>query len=208
MARDTHRLLHSAMERRRHETEAILDKLAGSNRVVLSGGPRTGKSTLAVRAGERYRRTVRHADALIGQKDWSEQSDAVSKWIDEDGDYIIEGVSAPRALRKWLRDNPGKKLDLTIVHFREPVQFQTDKQRAMAKGVETVWQQIRDELKERGANVIERETSAPASEIVGMAAGQSKHAPARVARPAPTVSAPGDEPDEEPSEPMTIRNVR
>lgn len=168
---------HSAMESRRRKAEEILDGLANRRRVVISGGPRTGKSTLAVRAGERYRRPVKHADSLIGQKDWSESSAEVAKWIDQDGDWIVEGVAAPRALRKWLAANPGKKLDATVVHFREPVQFQTDKQRAMSKGVETVWLQIRDELKKRGATVIEREVSAPRAPVITRATTQEPEQP-------------------------------
>jgi len=183
---------HSAMESRRRKAEEILDGLAERRRVVISGGPRTGKSTLAVRAGERYRRPVKHADSLIGQKDWSESSAEVAKWIDDDGDWIVEGVAAPRALRKWLATNPGKKLDATVIHFREPVQFQTDKQRAMSKGVETVWLQIRDELKKRGATVIERETGAQRAPVV-----------TRATKPEPVESEP-----EEDATTYTIRDVR
>ena len=207
MARDTHRAHHAAMARRREQAQDILDKLKDSRRVVLSGGPRTGKSTLAVRAGERYGRTVRHADSLIGQKDWSEASDEVAKWIGEDGEWIVEGVSAPRALRKLLSSQPGKRLeDLTVVHFREPVQFQTDKQKAMAKGVETVWQQIREELRARGANVIERETG-PAPETA-----EDVYEAMRPSRQRATAAVLKDaEREPEPDineEPPTIRNAR
>lgn len=188
-------LEHKALERRRKKTEALLDQLSGSRRTVLSGGPRTGKSTLAVRAGERYSRKVRHADSLIGSTDWSGASDEVAKWIGEDGDWIVEGVTAPRALRKWLAEHPGEKLDLTIIHTREPVQVQTDKQRAMSKGVETVWKSIRDELKKRGATVIERDADEPESSYAA-------RAPQPTTEPAPT-----PEPAES-DEPYTIPNAR
>ena len=151
------RAMFEAFEGRRAKAERLLDDLGARERVIVSGGPRTGKSTLAVRAGERHKRAVRHADSLIGQLEWSEASEEVSRWLDEPGAWIVEGVSAPRAIRKWLRANPDKPLPATIVHFREPVQVQTDKQRAMAKGVETVWREILPELRRRGAEVIERD---------------------------------------------------
>lgn len=149
--------LSGKFDERRAASDALVDALAEHPRVVIAGGPRTGKSTVAVRAGERHGRAVKHADSLIGKLDWSEASKEVSQWVGESGEWIVEGVSAPRALRKWLDANPDKKLDATVVHFRDPVQIQSDGQRTMAKGVETVWQEILPELQRRGVTIIERD---------------------------------------------------
>lgn len=136
----------------------LIESIAGCERCIIAGGPRTGKSTLAVRAGERFKRAVKHADSLVGVKQWSDASEAVSRWFDEPGSWIVEGVAAPRALRKWLAANPGKRLDATVLYLRDPIQVRSKGQAAMAKGVHTVWREILPELQDRGVTVVERDS--------------------------------------------------
>lgn len=126
-------------------------------RAIIAGGPRTGKSTIAVRAGERYGRKVRHADSLVASHAWGDDSKEVSSWFEEAGDWIVEGVSTPRALRKWLAANPDKKLAATVVYLRDAIQVQAKGARAMAKGCDTVWNEIKGELASRGVTVLERD---------------------------------------------------
>ncbi len=145
-----------ALRKAREDNDALVDELATHERVIIAGGPRTGKSTLAVRAGERHGHQVRHGDSLVGTHEWSEASAEVAKWFDESGRWIVEGVSAPRAIRKWLKANPGKPVDATIVWCPSKVQVRGKPQDSMAKAVETVWREILPELKRRGAKVIER----------------------------------------------------
>ncbi len=71
-------------------------------RILIVGWPGTGKSTLAEKMGG-----GRSTDDLT-HLGWSEASEAASYWFDEEGDWIIEGVSVPRALRKWKERNPDK----------------------------------------------------------------------------------------------------
>lgn len=60
-----------------------------------------------------------------------------------------------RALRKWLAANPdGVPADL-IVYLTEPVVVRNRGQHVMSLGVNTVWEEIRPELKQRGAMIIE-----------------------------------------------------
>jgi phage-related protein (TIGR01555 family) len=142
----------------RTDAADICDMLSAHPRCVIAGGPRTGKSTLAVRAGERYGRQVRYADSLVGSHEWSDASAEVATWLDDPGDWIVEGVATPRALRKWLAANPGKKLDATVVWLRKPIQVQSKGQQSMTRGVEAVWRAVKQELDKRGVTIIERDT--------------------------------------------------
>ncbi len=137
---------------------AFGDKLAGHKRIIIAGGPRTGKSTLAVRLGERHGIPVKFGDSLIDTHDWSEASAEVSKWMDEPGPAIIDGVVAVRAIRKWLARNPEDKApDFVVVYLRDNIQVRTPGQRVMAKGVHTVWEEILPELRRRGVEIVERD---------------------------------------------------
>lgn len=194
-----HRADHAAMDARRSKTEALVDQLKDHRRVIIAAGPRTGKGTLSTRASERFNRRVRYADSLIGKVPESEMSDEVVKWLNEPGDWIIEGVIGPRVIRKWLKQNPGKTPDFTVVHFRGPVQTQNDRHKAQHKGVETVWNQVLPELKRRGATIIERDADEPIE--------TEPVEPRKLPQPEPADSPPEPEPEPEP-EIHTIRDVR
>lgn len=130
-------------------------------RVVIAGGPKTGKTTLAHEMvggdderdrGEHAHVTVRHTDDLI-HMGWSESSAAAALWLDEPGPWIIEGVAAPRALRKWLGSHPeGKPCDVVYWLDAQRVEL-TPGQAAMAKGCATVWLGIVDDLRARGVEI-------------------------------------------------------
>ena len=116
------------------------------SRIVIAGGPRTGKTTLSKLVGAS---TVRHTDDL----GWSEASAEVSTWFDVDGSWIVEGVAVPRALRKWLAANPdGKPCDVAY-WLEEPHERLTPGQASMAKGCAKVWGEILPELEARGVDV-------------------------------------------------------
>jgi hypothetical protein len=139
------------------DTASLIDHFSAGGRYVIAGGPRTGKSTLAVRAGERHALEVRHADSLVQSHDWGDDSREVSRWFDAPGAWIVEGVSTPRALRKWLKANPEKTLDATVIYLRDPIQVRSKGQTAMANGVATVWREVVPELRKRGVTIIERD---------------------------------------------------
>ena len=143
-------------------------------RIVITGGPRTGKTTIAeemalagVPLDPTFRShsgplTVRHTDDLIGVG-WSEASAAVALWFDAPGPWIVEGVAAVRALRKWLAANPdGKPCDV-VYWLSEPVVERTPGQISMANGCDTVWRGIVEDLRARGVDIRDR----PPAEIAG-----------------------------------------
>ena len=123
-------------------------------RLLIAGVPRSGKTTLAGETGSIGR--VRHCDELL-ELPWSEQSRVVSEWFDEEGPWVIEGVTVGRALRKWLeRNGEGKPAD-RVIFLNEPFGELSIGQERMAKGCRTVWLEIVGELVMRGVEVEERE---------------------------------------------------
>ncbi len=128
----------------------LLRELPG--RIIIAGGPRCGKSVLSRKLGVT---PVRGTDELIGLG-WSEASEAASRWFNEPGPWIAEGVAMPRALRKWLAAHPGstKPADL-VVWLGVAVVARVAGQEAMAAGCLTVWREIRPELFRRGVRIRE-----------------------------------------------------
>jgi hypothetical protein len=120
-------------------------------RVVVGGGPRVGKSTLAHKLAADGR-PVRCSDQAM-TLGWSEASEHVATWLDAPGPWIVEGVAVARALRKWIAAHPeGRPCDL-LLWSSTPRAERTPGQVTMGKGCETVLAEIRDELHARGVRV-------------------------------------------------------
>lgn len=82
---------------------------------------------------------------------WSEASAEVARWMAESGPWVIEGVATPRALRKWLKANPGAATPADrIVWLDRPFEKLSPGQETMTKGVATVWREVLPELQRRG----------------------------------------------------------
>ncbi len=123
------------------------------SRIVIAGGPRSGKSTLAGNISRGGRVRVRGTDELLAL-DWSDSSLVASSWFEYPGPWICEGVAMPRALRKWLARNPqGAPADL-IVWMNTAVSPRIAGQEAMAKGCATVWREILPELERREVRIV------------------------------------------------------
>jgi adenylate kinase family enzyme len=120
-------------------------------RRVIIGGPRTGKTTLARRLSERPLHTDDHM-----RMGWSESSQYVADRLNDPTVECVEGVTAVRALRKWLKANPeGKPCD-EVIHLTEPKEGRTEGQDRMAKATDTIFREIRPELERRGVRIDER----------------------------------------------------
>lgn len=124
-----------------------------SRRIVIIGGPHVGKTTLSLRLKDELGISNTHHSDDIKHLGWSESSEFASKWFDQDGDFVVEGVQAARALRKWLKANPGKPLDVDILALPVPQTLRVKGQESMDKGVWTVFSEIRRDLESRGARV-------------------------------------------------------
>lgn len=133
----------------------MAEAIIGGERLVIGGGPRSGKTTLAVelalKAGVGGR--VRHTDGLKDSHGWSEMSLEVSRWFDEPGPWVIEGAAAFRALRKWLANGgEGKPCD-RVLYLTGSYEELDGWQAGMVKAIRTVFQEIEGELRKRGVEI-------------------------------------------------------
>lgn len=141
-------------------------------RIVVIGGPRTGKTTYATKLARELKvhlaSTGKHTEnpeGLVSVKNYGKVStdDYVSKYsypdlpakVIEDlrkmDDFVLEGTQAARVLRRWLREAPDEpKLDKTLVFLGKPWVQRNPRQEATAKGVKTVWRDLEPLLKRHG----------------------------------------------------------
>ena len=98
-------------------------------KIVIVGGPRSGKTSMAKLFGV----TVRHTDDLKNQPN-ADIPRIIAGWFNLPGSWLVEGVWAARGLRRWLREHPsGKPADLVLVVEGARLDL-TPKQEAMRKG--------------------------------------------------------------------------
>ena len=123
-------------------------------RVLVIGGPKVGKTTLADKLGAHGGWPVRHTDDLISLG-WSEASEEACRWIEEPGPWVIEGVAVVRSLRKWLSSHHRTEVPCDQVYFSQTprVQLLLPGHISMTKGVLTVWSQVNRELMQRGVKI-------------------------------------------------------
>ena len=130
-------------------------------RIAICGGPRTGKSTfaskLATELGIELFSTGKKA--LVATDNfmtvgWENVPRLVMERLLELDDWILEGTQATRVLRHWYRTDPDSlKLDLVYL-FERPWVIRNGGQNAMAKGVQTIWRDVRPELINRNVPIV------------------------------------------------------
>lgn len=120
-------------------------------RILIAGCCNAGKTTLS----NMFNVITLHTDD-VNDLEWSEQSEEVSGWFDDTDSWIIEGMTVPRALRKWLLRN--EDLDCApadiLIWLNNPKQQLTDKQKDLSEGADKVMNEIFDDLIDRGVEII------------------------------------------------------
>ena len=86
-------------------------------RIAITGGPQTGKTTLAATLGA----PVIHGDDFI-ELGWSQSSQALAHAMRTRGRGFAEGVQVPRALRKMLEARPAREADRPTDRARHAAQ--------------------------------------------------------------------------------------
>lgn len=134
----------------------------GRGRIIILGAPRTGKSTLQAAMAEDHPELVRLCtdpagdvkEPLAGVEyvpDDCEQIQTFGKWsgasqyvadvfLERPGPWVLEGVGAARALRKWKGAHLGEKppCDLLLWLKNRPWVKHSRGQAAMSKGIHAV----------------------------------------------------------------------
>jgi adenylate kinase family enzyme len=105
-------------------------------RIVITGSPQAGKTTLANLLVKIFGLPLFQTDT-VKHLGWSEASECVSTWFGMDGDWIIEGVTVPRALRKWQMNHPDESPPFDWFIFME------NPRGALESGQETMRKQVR-----------------------------------------------------------------
>lgn len=129
-------------------------------KLIIIGGPSTGKTTMANALAEAKGIACFHSDDLIGRYDWSEASQFIcDQWLTLPGPWVMEGVAVVRGLRKWLRANPTGVPCTGIIWLDQPHEELNNRQKGMAKGCLSIWNEIKDEVIRRGVELDEPEVT-------------------------------------------------
>jgi len=117
-------------------------------RIVILGGPRCGKSSLAARLKDK---PVFHTDDLI-LSDLASSGAAVSQWFSNKGPWIVEGVTVTHALWSWLAVSRAKPCDCVLALWRPLVRLTSDQRRFLGV-LKEEWSGLTPELMRRGVVV-------------------------------------------------------
>ncbi len=117
--------------------------------ILIAGPPHSDAGRLAWQLSREHgirNELVRPTEELVGVLPWGEDSAEVVRWLEEPGPWIVWGSVVPRAIRKWMRSHPAGLPAQRIIWVRPTV----DELAPIAKGVQTVWQEVLPQLIERG----------------------------------------------------------
>ena len=113
--------------------------------ILIIGLPRCGKTTAADKMATEETVTI-STDGLISQYEWSVFSDKVCDLLKQPGPWIIEGCSAVRGLRKYLKE--GNKPDFEILWCGSPYIPLVGRQIGFAKSLESMWKECQEMMNE------------------------------------------------------------
>lgn len=120
-------------------------------RIAITGGPLTGKTTLAPTLGS----PVIHGDDFM-HLGWSQSSQALAHAMRDPGPWVAEGVQVPRALRKMLEARPDVKPCDRLIILTTPYTAQGEGQRRMSLGIDTVLAGVLPLLRGLGVEIEKR----------------------------------------------------
>lgn len=120
-----------------------------ARRVFITGGPRTGKTTLARKLAQGGTVRTIHTDDYL-DREHADVPSVLREAVLASDDVVVEGTHVARLLRKYPDLAQGARVYYTATH----TPGQTPGQQRQAKGIRTVWRQARPALHKSGATVI------------------------------------------------------
>ena len=125
-----------------------------ARRIVIAGGPRTGKTTLARQIAEARGLRHREGDYLYRSGvGWSDSSAQIAGWFAEPGGWVIEGVQVSRAIRKYFAANDAAPCDVLIWCTDRQHDWQP-RHSPMEKACRTVFLEVRPMLTASGVMIL------------------------------------------------------
>lgn len=122
-------------------------------RVVITGVARSGKTHRARQLSAK----ARGSDELLLLPK-SDQSEEASRWLDQPGPWVLEGVMMLYALRRWLERNPKGKPADRVEFLNEFRLFPRPGHTRQAGEIRRAWPAVRNALRARGVPVVESST--------------------------------------------------
>lgn len=122
-------------------------------RLAICGAPRAGKSTLAALIGAELGLPVVCTDDYRTHP-WPTVPDLVLRDIRDRESWILEGTQAARVLRRWLNERGANPMLQSVYWLDKPVLELTEGQATMAKGIRTVFADVRPLLNKLGIPVL------------------------------------------------------
>jgi len=123
-------------------------------KLLIIGVPRAGKTTRAIAIQQQYVAgaeaigqallPIHHTDKMITQYEWSVFSDKVCDMLKQPGPWIIEGCSAVRGLRKYLKE--GNKPDFEIEWLDKVYIPHEGRQKGFAASLVSIWKECQDAI--------------------------------------------------------------
>lgn len=113
-------------------------------RLLITGGPRTGKSTLAQQLALEMSTPHCSTDELLDDTglSWHATITQVVKWMEQPEPWLIEGVKIPHAMACWAELHPKTPPADRVIFLTKPLVLLTGKQLAMMKGIYSVWRGV------------------------------------------------------------------
>lgn len=130
-------------------------------RIAIAGVPSAGKTSEAKTISEGCGIELQQTDTLI-HRDWSAASLEVAGWFNLAGPWIVEGVTVPRAIRKWFKHQAEDPMQWSVYQtpcdvllwLGEPHEILEGRRLAMAKTCNSVLTEITPRLTELGVQVL------------------------------------------------------
>jgi hypothetical protein len=135
-------------------------------RIVVIGGPRTGKTTYATKLARQLGvhlastgKRTEHEGGLVSTDNYLDRGtyddlpDRVIADLRKRDSFVLEGTQAARVVRRWLKQSPDEpRLDKALV-FNRPWVKRNPRQESTAKGVRTTLRDLLPMLERAGIQV-------------------------------------------------------